>query len=90
VERGEAMPVIRKSAINDYQIAKLNGVFSGANKQIFANGTNNIIPSTTVNSGITLTDLQFVLSNLPPAVVRVEDITTAQTNKVQVRNNATI
>jgi hypothetical protein len=29
VERGEAMPVIRKSAINDYQIAKLNGAFSG-------------------------------------------------------------
>jgi len=90
VERGEAMPVIRKSAINDYQIAKLNGAFSGTGKQIFANGTNNIVPSTTANSGITLTDLQFVLSNLPPAVVRVEDITTAQTNKVQVRNNATI
>jgi predicted nucleic acid-binding Zn-ribbon protein len=89
VERGEAMPVIRKSAVNDYQIAKLNGRFQGvAQNRTFAEGTPDIT-NMPQSQSIDINALAKAMQSYQP-VVKVEDITTQQNRKVQVRNNATV
>jgi hypothetical protein len=86
VEKGEVMPVIRKSAINDYMIAKLNGSFS-PNKRIFQTGTPDI---TNVNQqSLSAEDIAaaFKLINLS---VKVEDITKEIAKKVEVVDNSKV
>ena len=87
VEKGEAMPVIRKSAINDYMIAKLNGKFQPTGNK-FETGTNNIIQE---NATPSMTSEQMTKAiERANIFVKVEDITKKVAKKVEVTDNAKI
>jgi len=88
VERGEAMPVIRKSAANDYLIAKMNGQFSGHSKT-FANGTPDITQSNN-NAAIGQMNSEQLANALSKVtiVAKIEDITKAASKKIQIVENS--
>ncbi|MFA6185488.1 MAG: hypothetical protein WC720_05090 [Candidatus Shapirobacteria bacterium] len=89
VERGEAMPVIRKSAVNDYQIAKLNGKFS-SNNRTFANGTNDIVQnSQQIDSKELLNNMMVAFSNVN-IVAKIEDITKQAGRKMEIIDNSKV
>jgi hypothetical protein len=89
VERGEAMPVIRKSAVNDYQIAKLNGKFS-SNNRTFANGTTDIVQNgQQIDSKELLNNMMIAFSNVN-IVAKIEDITKQASRKIEIIENSKV
>lgn len=89
VERGEAMPVIRKSAVNDYQIAKLNGKFSPNNKT-FANGTPDITNNAQQIDANKLIDSMMTAFSNVNIVAKIEDITKEAGRKMEIVNNSKV
>jgi len=87
VERGEAMPVIRKSAVNDYMVAKLNGKMQ-SNTQKYATGTNDITQQP-VNAEMSMQQMVSAIENAN-IFVKVEDITKQVAKKVQVVDNSKV
>jgi len=91
VEKGEVMPVIRKSAANDYMVSKLNGQFSGGNGRSFQNGTPDVTAQQPGGA-----DSQELLNNMIAAfsniqiVAKIEDITKEANKKIQIVNNSKI
>lgn len=84
VEKGEAMPVIRKSAANDYRVAMLNGQFSPRSSRTFQDGTNDIAQQTTPqNNDLFVSQLVSAFSNIE-IVTKVEDITKGVRKKAQI------
>jgi hypothetical protein len=87
VERGEAMPVIRKSAANDYQIAKLNGHFNSVGRS-FANGTDDITrQAQPQNNDFFVAQLVTAIEDIN-IVAKIEDITKEARKKVQIVDNS--
>lgn len=89
VEKGEAMPVIRKSAINDYLIAKLNGQFSGSSNRVFQEGTPNITQAPMQNNEQFVNQLVAAMSNVK-IVAKIEDITKEAGKKAQIVSNSKV
>ena len=85
VEKGEAMPVIRKSAVNDYMISKLNGKFDSQNRT-FANGTNDITATQMDNSQL-INNMMTAFQNIK-IVAKIEDITKEAGRKMEIENNS--
>lgn len=88
VERGEAMPVIRKSAVNDYMIAKLNGRFSGRGRT-FQDGTPDITNQETQNNEVFVSNLVDAFSNIQ-IVAKIEDITKEAGKKIEIVDNSKV
>lgn len=90
VEKGEAMPVIRKSAVNDYMIAKLNGRFSGKGRT-FQDGTGDVTnqDAQTQNGGISIPDMIEAFSNVQ-IVAKIEDITKEAGKKIEIVDNSKV
>lgn len=87
VEKGEAMPVIKKNAVNDYIVAKLNGNFADAgSKRTFASGTNDIM-NPQQSQQIRIEDMIKAFQSINIGV-KVEDITEQQMKKVEVYSNS--
>ena len=94
VEKGEAMPVIRKSAINDYNVMKLNGAFSPSGRK-FANGTPDITstPSTVQSIEVQTRNNEQLAAIVVDAIKGVkitafiEDITKAAVKKMEIESN---
>ena len=96
VERGEAMPVIRKSAINEYRVSQLNGKYQGTadrpTARKFATGTNDITTTGASEGGRnfpTASEFANEISKLK-LNVKVEDITSAQNDKAEILDNSQI
>ena len=87
VEKGEAMPVIRKSAVNDYMIAKMNGKFSGRGRT-FQEGTNDITQAGQ-NNEIFINNLVDAFSNVQ-IVAKIEDITKEAGKKIEIVDNSKV
>jgi len=89
VEKGEAMPVIRKSALNDYMVAKLNGKFNPINSnRTFAGGTNDITQQNTDNTQL-VNGIIAAMSNVK-IVAKIEDITKEAGRKMEIVNNSKV
>ncbi len=89
VERGEAMPVIRKSAVNDYMIAKLNGRFSDKGRT-FQDGTPDITNQNQAQSNeIFVSNLVDAFSNIN-IVAKIEDITKEAGKKIEIVDNSKV
>ncbi len=89
VEKGEAMPVIRKSAINDYLIAKMNGKL-GSQNRTFANGTNDIVNQAPQIDTKTLIDNMINAFSNVKIVTKIEDITKEAGRKVEIVSNSKV
>ena len=90
VEKGEAMPVIRKSAINDYLIAKLNGQFSPSkNRGYYQEGTPDVTQAPTQNNEVFVNQLVAAMSNVK-IVAKIEDITKEAGKKIQIVDNSKV
>lgn len=96
VEKGEAMPVIRKSAVNEYLISKLNNnlPISARNKTTYATGTNDITANATqtdtqLNSVELANSIADAMQNVT-IITKVEDVTNLQTENILIENNAVI
>lgn len=88
VEKGEAMPVIRKSAVNDYMIAKLNGRFSGRGGRTFQDGTPDITQENQAqNNEVFVSNLVNAFSNIQ-IVAKIEDITKEAGKKIEIVDNS--
>jgi len=88
VEKGEAMPVIRKSAANDYLVSKLNGKYS-PNNMTFANGTNDIMNNGQAQNNDNINSLIAAFSNIK-IVAKIEDITKQANRKMEIVSNSKI
>ncbi len=89
VEKGEAMPVIRKSAANDYMIAKLNGRFSGRGRT-FQDGTPDITNEGQAQSNeIFVNNIVDAFSNIK-IVAKIEDITKEAGKKMEIVDNSKV
>ncbi len=89
VEKGEAMPVIRKSAANDYMIAKLNGRFSSRGGK-FADGTPDITEQGQAqNNEVFVNNLVDAFSNIQ-IVAKIEDITKEAGKKIEIVDNSKV
>lgn len=89
VEKGEAMPVIRKSAANDYMIAKLNGRFSSRGRT-FQGGTPDITnEGQTQNNEVFVSQLVNAFSNIQ-IVAKIEDITKEAGRKIEIVDNSKV
>lgn len=89
VEKGEAMPVIRKSAVNDYMISKLNGRFSGRGKT-FQGGTPDITnQDQTQNNEVFVNQLVNAFENIQ-IVAKIEDITKEAGRKIEIVDNSKV
>ncbi len=90
VEKGEAMPVIRKSAISDYLIAKLNGQFSPSrNKGFYQEGTPDVTQAPAQNNEQFVNQLVAAMSNMK-IVAKIEDITKEAGKKIQIVDNSKV
>ena len=90
VERGEAMPVIKKSAVNDYRISMLNGQFNPSNRMIFQNGTPDIVNQNQAqNNELFTSQLITAISNIE-IIAKIEDVTKAARKKVQIVDNSKV
>lgn len=90
VEKGEAMPVIRKSAINDYLIAKLNGQFSPSrNRGYYQEGTPDVTQAPAQNNEVFVNQLVAAMSNVK-IVAKIEDITKEAGKKIQIVDNSKV
>lgn len=90
VEKGEAMPVIRKSAINDYLIAKLNGQFNPSrNKGFYQDGTPDVTQAPAQNNEVFVNQLVAAMSNIK-IVAKIEDITKEAGKKIQIVDNSKV
>jgi hypothetical protein len=91
VEKGEAMPVIKKSAVNDYQIAKLNGRFSPSNGRKYQDGTPDITTpqNETQNNEAFLNNLVAAFSNIQ-IVTKIEDVTKEARKKAKIVSNSKV
>lgn len=90
VEKGEAMPVIRKSALNDYLIAKLNGQFSPSiNRGFYQEGTPDVTQAPTQNNEVFVNQLVAAMSNVK-IVAKIEDITKEAGKKIQIVDNSKV
>jgi len=97
VERGEAMPVIKKTAVNNYQIAKLNGAFNPHNYRKFADGTPDITEQLTpqatqiINQPVETVDVAVNKELLKYTIVaRIEDIATQLDKKIEIQSNGEV
>lgn len=89
VEKGEAMPVIRKSALSDYMVAKLNGKFNPINSnRTFAGGTNDITQQVNDNANL-VNGMIAAMSNVK-IVAKIEDITKEAGRKMEIVNNSKV
>jgi hypothetical protein len=92
VEKGEAMPVIKKSAANNYMVAKLNGKFSGRGGGSFANGTPDILTEQATQTRNN-TELATIMTNAikeVQIVAKIEDITKEAGKKIEIVDNSKV
>ena len=82
------MPVIRKSAANDYLVSKLNGKYS-PNNMTFANGTNDIMNNGQAQNNDNINSLIAAFSNIK-IVAKIEDITKQANRKMEIVSNSKI
>jgi hypothetical protein len=89
VEKGEAMPVIRKSAVNDYMVSQLNGKYS-PNNRTFANGTPDITQQNVIqNNENMINSFISAMSNIQ-VVAKIEDITKQANRKMEIVSNSKV
>jgi predicted nucleic acid-binding Zn-ribbon protein len=90
VERGEAMPVIRKSAMNDYMVAKLNGRFNPKNGRKFQDGTPDITQPVQQESNQSLVNDIITAFSSVQIVTKIEDITKEAGKKAEIVSNSKV
>ena len=89
VEKGEAMPVIRKNAVNDYMISKLNGRFNPKGRT-FQDGTPDITnQGQAQNNEVFISNLTDAFSNIQ-IVAKIEDITKEAGKKIEIVDNSKV
>lgn len=86
VQRGEAMPVIRRSAVNDFAIAQLNGRFSPG--RTFQQGTPDIT-NQDQNNEVFVNNLVEAFQNVQ-IVAKIEDITKEARKKIEIVDNSKV
>lgn len=90
VEKGEAMPVIRKSAVNDYLIAKLNGQFNPNKGRVYQDGTPDITGQQNAESNETLVNSIIAAFSNVQIVAKIEDITKEAGKKIEIVDNSKV
>jgi hypothetical protein len=94
VEKGEAMPVIRKSAVNDYLISKLNGQFTPKQNRVFQEGTPDITKEgTTETQSRNNQEIAAIVTNAiqnVKIVAKIEDITAEAEKKIEIEDNSQV
>lgn len=90
VEKGEAMPVIRKSAANSLLINQLNGKYSSRGRT-FADGTNDITNNEgqNPNNQAFNSDVVAAIQGIK-IVAKIEDITKQAGKKIEIVDNSKV
>lgn len=90
VEKGEAMPVIRKSAANSLLINQLNGKYSSRGRK-FQQGTNDITDNQgqNQNNGASALEIATAIQGIK-IVAKIEDITKQAGKKIEIVDNSKV